>query len=170
MDEDETYLCRFLNTNTLELVGRGSWRMSVGWAPPVVSAVEECGHMTGHIALSYMWMCVRWLVTLPVTGTYVFDYCAMKLLRPWELLKLSWSECESAAEVKYCCYEFHLCCSCQVYLDLCDQLGVQEILPVLFLRLTVADPFKTKQESQGALEISDEPPCYILQCSLLVLI
>ena len=94
----------------------------------------------------------------------------MKLLRPWELLKLLWSESESAAEVKYCCYEFHLCCSYQVYLDLCDQLGIQEILPVLFLRLAIADPFKTKQESQDALEILDEPPCYILQCSLLVLV
>ena len=47
---------------------------------------------------------------------------------------------------------------------------VQEILPVLFLRLAIADPFKTKQESQGALEILDEPLCYILQCSLLVLV
>ena len=64
---------------------------------------------------------------------------------------------ESAAEVKYCCYEFRLCCSYQVYLDLCDQLVVQEILPVLFLRLAIADPFKTKQESQDALEILDEP-------------
>ena len=96
----------------------------------------------------------------------IFDYCAMKLLRPWKLLKLYWSESESAADVKYCCYEFHLCCSYQAYLDLCDQLVVQEILPVLFLRLAIADPFKTKQESQDALEIPDEPPCYILQCSL----
>ena len=106
-------------------------------------------------------------VTLPVTCTYIFAYCAMKLLRPWKLLKLYWSE--SAADVKYCCYEFRLCCSYQAYLDLCDQLVVQEILPVLFLRLAIADPFKTKQKSQDALEIPDEPPCYILWCSLLVL-
>ena len=106
-------------------------------------------------------------VTLLVSCTYVFDYCAMKLLRPWKLCKLYWSE--SAVDVKYCCYELCLCCSCQAYLDLCDQLVVQEILPVLFLRLAIADPFKTKQESQDALEIPDKPPCYILQCSLLVL-
>ena len=91
----------------------------------------------------------------------------MKLLRPWELLKLYWSQ--PAAEVKYCCYEFHLDYTYQAYFDLCDQLVVQEILPVLFQRLTIADPFKAKQESQGALEIPDEPPCYILWCSLLVL-
>ena len=70
--------------------------------------------------------------------------------------------------MKYCCYEFHLFCSGQAYLDLGDQQVVQEILPVLFLRLVIADPFKTKQESQDALKILDEPPCYILQCSLLV--
>ena len=163
MYEDETYLCGFLNANTLEPLGRGSWKMSSSWVPPVVSATEECGHVTGHIALSYMWVCVRQLVVLPVACTYVFDYRAMKLLRPWELLKLYWSE--SAAEVKYCCYEFHLFCSGQAYLDLCDQLVVQEILPVLFLRLAIVDPFKTKQESQDALEIPDKPPCYILQCS-----
>ena len=102
---------------------------------------------------------------LLVTCTYIFDYCLVKLLIPWGLLKLYWSVSESAAEVKYCCYEFHLCCSYQAYPDLCDQLVVQEILPVLFLRLVVADPFKTKQESQDALEIPDEPPCYILWCS-----
>ena len=141
--------------------------MSLSWVPPVVSATEGCGHVTGHIALFYMWMCVRWLVMLPVTCTYIFDYCVVKLLMTWKLLKLYKSE--SAAEVKYCCYEFHLCCSYQVYPDLCDQLVVQEILPVLFLRLVVADPFTTKQESQDALEIPDEPPCYILWCSLLVL-
>ena len=83
------------------------------------------------------------------------------------LWKLYWSE--SAADVKDCCSEFQLCCSYQAYLDLCDQLVVQEILPVLFLRLAIANPFKTKQESQNALEILDEPPCYILQCSILVL-
>ena len=44
-------------------------------------------------------------------------------------------------------------------------LVVQEILPVLSLRLAIANPFKTKQESQGTLEIPYEPPCYILQCS-----
>ena len=84
----------------------------------------------------------------------------MKLLRPQEPLKLYQSE--SAAGVKYCCYEFHLCYSYLVYLDLCDQLVVQEILPVLFLRLAIIDPSKTKQESQGALEIPDEPPYYII--------
>ena len=102
-------------------------------------------------------------VAFPVSCTWVFDW--MKPLRPWKLWKLYWSESESAADVKYCCSEFHLCCSHQAYLDLCDQLVVQEILPVLFLRLAIANPFKTKQESQDALEILDEPPCYILQCS-----
>ena len=67
------------------------------------------------------------------------------------------SESESAADVKYCCSEFHLCLFYQAYLDLCDQLVVQEILPVLFLRLAIANPFKTKQESQGALEIRMSP-------------
>ena len=107
---------------------------------------------------------------LSVACTYIFDYSAMKLLRPWELLKLYWSESESAADVKYCCYGFYLCCSYQAYLDLYDQLVAQEILPFLFLRLAIADPFKAKQESQGALEIPDEPPCYMLWCSLLVLV
>ena len=143
--------------------------MSSSWVPPVVSVTKECGDATGCIALFYMWMCARQLVTLPVTCTYIFDYCVVKLLIPWYLLKLYWSVSESAAEVKYCCYEFHLCCSYQAYLDLCDQLVVQEILPVLFLRLAIADPFMTKQESQDALEMPDKPPCYILQCSLLVL-
>ena len=140
--------------------------MSLSWVPLVASAVRECGHVTGHIALFCIWMYVR----QPVTCTYVFDYCSMKLLRPWKFLKLYWSESESAADMKYCCYEFHLLCSGQAYLDLCDQLVVQEILPVLFLRLAIADPFKTKQESQDALEIPDKPPCYMLQCSLLVLV
>ena len=45
------------------------------------------------------------------------------------LLRLYWSESESAADVKYCCSEFHLCLFYQAYLDLCDQLVVQEILP-----------------------------------------
>ena len=62
--------------------------MSVDWVPPVVSAMEECGCATGHIALSYMQMCARQLVMLPVTCTYVFDYCLVKLLIPWKLLKL----------------------------------------------------------------------------------
>ena len=53
---------------------------------------------------------------------------------------------------------------------LSPELVVQEILPVLFQRLTIADPFKAKQESQGALENPDEPPCYILWCSLLVFV
>ena len=38
--------------------------MSSGWVPPVVLAAEECGHVTGHIALSYMQMCAR------VTGCF----------------------------------------------------------------------------------------------------
>ena len=42
------------NADNLELLGEVSWKMSSGWVPPVVSAAEECGHMTGHIALSYM--------------------------------------------------------------------------------------------------------------------
>ena len=46
---------------------------------------------------------------------------------------------------------------------------VQEILPVLFQGLAIANPFKAKQESQGALESLDKPPCYILWCSELVL-
>ena len=58
-----------------------------------------------------------------------------------------------------------MCLFYQADLDLCDQLVVQGILPVLFLRLAIANPFKTKQESQGALEILDQPPCYILRCS-----
>ena len=61
-------------------------------------------------------------------------------------------------------------CSYQAYLDLFDQLVAQEILPVLFERLAIADPFKAKQESQGALEILDKPPCYKLWCTLLVLV
>ena len=119
-----------------------------------INVYEVTDHIAGHIAGcgSHCWLHV------PVS-----DYCAMKLLRPYKLQKLYWSE--SAADVKYCCYEFHLCCSYQAYLDLCDQLVVQEILPVLFLRLAIVDPFKTKQQSQDALEIPDEPPCYILWCS-----
>ena len=140
--------------------------MSSGWVPPVATAVKGYGWVISHLALSYMQMYGRQLVTLPVTCICIFDYCEMKkLLKPWELWKLYWSESESAADAKYCCSEFHLCCSYQAYLDLCDQLVVQEILPVLFLRLAIAGPFKTKQESQDALEILDEPPCYVLQCS-----
>ena len=104
------------------------------------------------------------LVTLQVTWQAFCTWAAerLKQLRPWKLLRLYWSESESAADVKYCCSEFHLCLFFQAYLDLRDQLVVQEILPVLLLRLAIANPFKTKQESQGALEIPDEPPCYIL--------
>ena len=40
--------------------------MSSGWVPPVVSAVKEYGQVTGHIAPSYIRMCARQLVTLPV--------------------------------------------------------------------------------------------------------
>ena len=40
--------------------------MSSGWVPPVVSAVKEYGQVTGHVAPSYIQMCARWLVTLPV--------------------------------------------------------------------------------------------------------
>ena len=166
-----TYLCGFLNANTLELLERGSWKTSSGWVPPVVSAAKEYGQATGPFAPSYIWMCARRLVTLVVTLLVTLQvFCTwapdwLKLLRPWKLLKLYWSESQSAAYVKYCCSEFHLCLFYQAYLDLCDQLVVQEILPVLFLRLAISNPFKTKQESQGALEIPDEPPCYILQCS-----
>ena len=38
--------------------------MSSGWVPPVVSAVKECGQAAGHIAPSYIQMCVRHLVML----------------------------------------------------------------------------------------------------------
>ena len=31
--------------------------MSSSWVPPVVSVAEECGHMTGHIALAYVNVC-----------------------------------------------------------------------------------------------------------------
>ena len=143
--------------------------MSSGWVLPVVSAVKEYGQVTGCVAPSYICMCARQLVTLVVMLPIALQvFCTwaadvLMLLRPWKLLKLYWSE--SAADVKYCCSEFHLCLFYQAYLDLCDELVVQEILPVLFLRLAIANPFKTKQESQGALEIPDEPPCYILQCS-----
>ena len=147
--------------------------MSSGWVPPVVSAAKGYEQATGHIAPSYIQMCARRLVALvvmlPVTLQVSCTWAALWLmpLRPWKLLKLYRSE--SAADVKYFCSEFHLCLFYQAYLDLCDQLVDQEILPVLFLRLAIANPFKTKQESQGALEIPDEPPCYILWCSLLVL-
>ena len=40
--------------------------MSSGWVQPVVSAVEECGQATGHIAPSYIQMCARQLVALVV--------------------------------------------------------------------------------------------------------
>ena len=166
IDKDGTYLCGFLNANTLELLERGSWKMSSGWVPPVVSAVKEYGNMAGCIAPSYIQMCVRLLVVLVAWQAFcTWAAERPKWLRPWKLLRLYWSESESAADVKYCCSEFHPCLFYQAYLDLCDQLVVQEILPVLLLRLAIANPFKTKQESQGALEIPDEPPCYILQRS-----
>ena len=41
--------------------------MSSGWVPPVVSAVKEYGLASGHVAPSYIQMCVRCLVTLSVT-------------------------------------------------------------------------------------------------------
>ena len=142
--------------------------MSSDWVPPVVSAVKEYGQVAGCVAPSYIQMCVRHLVALFALQVTWQAFCTWaaerpKRLRPWELLRLYWSE--SAADVKYCYFEFHLCLFCQAYLDLCDQLVVQEILPVLLLRLAIANPFKTKQESQGALEILDEPPCYILRHS-----
>ena len=142
--------------------------MSSGWVPPVVSAVKEYGQVAGHIAPSYIQMCVRCLVMLVTLQVIWQAFCTWaaerpKWLRPCKLLRLYWSE--SAADVKYCGSECHLCLFYQAYLDLYDQLVVQEILPVLLLRLAIANPFKTKQESQGALEIWDEPPCYILQCS-----
>ena len=142
--------------------------MSSGWVPPLVSGVKEYGQAAGCIAPSYIQMCMRhlvMLVTLQVTWQAFCTWAAerLKWSRPWKLLRLYWSE--SAADVKYCGSEFHLCLSYQAYLDLYDQLVVQEILPVLLLRLAIANPFKTKQESQGAREILDEPPCYILRCS-----
>ena len=54
IDKDGTYLCRFLSANTLELLERGSWKMSSGWVPPVVSAVKEYGQVTGCVAPSYI--------------------------------------------------------------------------------------------------------------------
>ena len=42
--------CKYLRASG----GGVSWKMSSGWVPPVVSAAEECGHVTGHVALSYM--------------------------------------------------------------------------------------------------------------------
>ena len=140
--------------------------MSSGWVPPVVSAVKEYGQVAGHVVPSYIQMCARhlvMLVTLQVTWQAFCTWAAErpKRSRPWKLLRLYLSESESEADVKYCGSEFHLCLFFQAYLDLCDQLVVQGILPVL-LRLAIANPFKTKQESQGALEIPDEPPCYIL--------
>ena len=141
--------------------------MSSGWVPPVVSAVKEYGQVAGCIAPSYIQMCVRCLVelvALQVVWQAFYTWAAerLKWSRPWKLFRLYWSESESAADVKYCGSEFHLCLFYQAYLDLYDQLVVQEILPVLLLRLAIANPFKTKQESQGALEILDEPPCYNL--------
>ena len=128
----------------------------------------EYGLASGCIAPSYIWMCARHLVMLVALQVAWQAFCTWaaerpKQSRPWKLLRLYWSE--SAADVKYCGSEFHLCLFYQAYLDLCDQLVVQEILPVLLLKLAIANPFKTKQESQGALEILDEPPCYILQHS-----
>ena len=41
--------------------------MSSGWVPPVASVVKEYGQVTGHIAPSYIQMCVRCLVVLQVT-------------------------------------------------------------------------------------------------------
>ena len=119
----------------------GMWACDWSYCPFLyVNVCEVTGHVASHLYLCFWLLC-------------------KKLLRSWKLLKLYWSESESAADVKYCCYEFHLCCSYQAYLDLCDQLVVQEILPVPFLRLAIADPFKTKQEAQDVLEILDEPPC-----------
>ena len=87
-----------------------------------------------------------------------------------ETLGASEAALVSACGCGECCRsEFHLNCPCQTYLVLFDQLVVQEILPVLFQRLAIADPFKAKQESQGALEILDEPPCYKLYTSVLYL-
>ena len=173
IDKDGTYLCRLPNANTLELLERGSWKMSSGWVPPVVSAVKEYGQAAGCVAPSYIRMCVRCLVALFMLQVAWQAFCTWaaerpKQSRPWKLLRLYWSE--SAADVKYCYFEFHLCLFYQAYLDLCDQLVVQQILPVLLLRLAIANPFKTKQESQGALEIPDEPPCYILQAFLTCLV
>ena len=54
------------NANTLELLERGSWKMSSGWVPPVVSAVKEYGQVTGRVASSYIQMCARCLAALPV--------------------------------------------------------------------------------------------------------
>ena len=142
--------------------------MSSGWVPPVVSAVKEYQQVAGYIAPSYMQMWVGCLVALFAWQVTWQAFCTWaaerpKWSRPGELLRLYWSD--SAADVKYGDFEFHLCLFYQAYLDLHNQLVVQEILPVLLLRLAIANPFKTKQESQGALEIPDEPPCYILQCS-----
>ena len=124
--------------------------------------------MAGCIAPSYVQMGARLLVVLVTLQVAWQAFCTWaaerpKWLRPWELLRLYWSD--SAADVKYGDFEFHLCLFYQAYLDLRDQLVVQEILPVLLLRLAIANPFKTKKESQGALEIPDEPPCYFLRCS-----
>ena len=54
IDKDGTYLCGFLNADTLELLERGSWKMSSGWVPLVASAVKEYGLASGHIAPSYI--------------------------------------------------------------------------------------------------------------------
>ena len=40
--------------------------MSSGWVPPVASTAKEYGQATGHIAPSYIRMCARQLVALPV--------------------------------------------------------------------------------------------------------
>ena len=75
--------CKYLRAS-----GERVLENALDWVSPVVSAMEECGHANGHIALSYKLMCARQLVMLPVTYTYIFDYCVVKLLVPWKLLKL----------------------------------------------------------------------------------
>ena len=62
--------------------------MSSGWVPPVASAVKEYGLASGHVAPSYIRMCARCLVMLPVTLQFVLQafhtWAAdlLKLLRP----------------------------------------------------------------------------------------
>ena len=41
--------CKYLSNS-----GEGSWKMSSGWVPPVVSAVKEYGQATGRVAPSYI--------------------------------------------------------------------------------------------------------------------
>ena len=94
-----TYLCGFLNANTLKLLERGSWKTSPGWVPPVVSAVKEYGQVTGHFAPSYIQMCARWLVMLVVmllVALQVFCTWAPDLLKliHWispEICRISWN-------------------------------------------------------------------------------